>query len=242
MTHGATEALSIKPIDARFVMRLFVVFLALAILSLGVFVAGKFYGHAIALGGHTEDTTVREIVIGNNVLHIPASMIRFENQRRGGVQARVDLYLHWPEMTGYSREKENDFNNLNGTRNIVFLSFEDRVMSRDMSGRVDPIYSEVTVKPGIPGPAGLTFFGFGENSGYLDELLATAPRSGDTPYAARCLAGEAAARSLAPCERDIHVGDHLSLTYRFSREFLEDWRRLDAAVMALADSMLQHAQ
>lgn len=242
MTQAATEGLSIRPIDARFVMRLFVVFLALAMLSLGVFAAGKFYGHAIALGGHTEDTTVREIVIGNNVLRIPANMIRLENQRRDGVQARVDLYLHWPDMTGFSREKENDFNNLNGTRNIVFVSFEERVMSRDMSGRVEPIYSAVTVKPGIQGPAGLTFFGFTENSGYLDELLATAPRAATTPSAARCLAGEAAARSLAPCERDIHVGDHLSLTYRFSREFLEDWRRLDAAVMALAGTMLQHAQ
>jgi len=242
MTHSATQGLSIRPIDARLMTRVFLAFLTLAVLSLGIYVAGKTYGHTIALGGHTEDMTVHEVVIGNNVLRIPANMIRSESQRRDGVQAHVNLYLHWPDMVGYSRDKAHDFNNLDGSRNIVFVTLEEHIMSRDMSGRVEPIYSAVTVKQGTTGPAGLTFFGFKENSGYLDELLATAPRANNTPYAARCLTGEAQKRSLAPCERDIHVGEGLSLTYRFSTDFLADWRQLDAAMLALANTMLQRAE
>ncbi len=242
MTQSATDGLLIRPIDARFMMRIFMAFLALAVLSLGIFLAGKIYGRAIALGGHTEDKTVHELVIGNNVLHIPANMLRYENQRHDGVLPRVDLYFHWPDMTGYSRAEADDFNNLNGTRNIVFVTLEERVMSRDMSGRVEPIYSAVTDKTGRPGPAGLTFRPFKENSGYLDEVLATATRAGQTPYAARCMVGEAADRSLAPCERDIHLGEDLSLTYRFSADFLGDWKPLDAAVIALANSLLQKAE
>ena len=38
---------------------------------------------------------------------------------------------------------------------------------------------------------------------------------------ARCLSGPSAEESLAPCERDIHVGDDLSLSYRFPTELAE---------------------
>ena len=34
------------------------------------------------------------------------------------------------------------------------------------------------------------------------------------------------------CLRDINVGRDLSVTYRFSRDLLPQWRRLDAAVEA----------
>ena len=44
--------------------------------------------------------------------------------------------------------------------------------------------------------------------------------------------------SLAPCERDVFVGKELSLTYRFPRELLGEWRALDRAVVAKANAML----
>ncbi|MGO4843225.1 hypothetical protein AB4144_64220, partial [Rhizobiaceae sp. 2RAB30] len=56
---------------------------------------------------------------------------------------------------------------------------------------------------------------------------------------ARCLTGQSAEESLAPCERDIHVGGNLSLTYRFPRELLQGWRSLDAAVLATARSLIR---
>ena len=46
-------------------------------------------------------------------------------------------------------------------------------------------------------------------------MLAVAERPGEDPFVARCLTGASAAESLAPCERDIQLGDDLSLTYRF---------------------------
>ena len=49
------------------------------------------------------------------------------------------------------------------------------------------------------------------------------------------------AQSLAPCERDIQVGDDLSLTYRFPQELLADWQALDAAVTAKAARFLKTA-
>ena len=231
----------VKPFDARFVLRIFAVLAFLAALSAAILIAGKLYGRVIALGGHTDDTTLRDFVIGNNVLSIPANMLRLEDQRQGGEFNKVELYLSWPDMAGYTRDKADDFNHKGGRRSLIFITFEPSIMSRDMSGRVEPIYDAVIAKPGIAGPAGTTMYGFAERSGYLDELLVTAPRNADTPFAARCLAGAEAERSLAPCERDIQVGDNLSLTYRFPKEMLGEWQRLDAAVLTAASRFLRTA-
>lgn len=242
MNTTADSGFIVKQLDAHFVMRIFMALLVMVILSAAILVGGRFFGRTLALGGHSDSTKLAEIVIGNNVLHVPANALRLEEQRAGGEHSRVEIYLHWPDMNGYSRETADAFNHANGSSEIIFMTLERSIMSRDMSGRVGPIYSSVIAQPGIPGPAGTTMFGFKEQSGYLDELLVTAPRAASEPFAARCLAGEEANRSLAPCERDIHVGDNLSLTYRFPKELLAEWQKLDASVLAAATSYLQTAR
>ena len=90
--------------------RVFYAFAALALLSVAISVGGKWLGRSIAMAGHTDDTTIHEIVIGNNVISAPANAIRFERDRRDGVADRLDLYLHWPDMDGYSEAARDDFN------------------------------------------------------------------------------------------------------------------------------------
>lgn len=222
----------LQVIDSSLMMKVFYAFAALALLSVAISLGGKWFGRSIVMSGHTDDTTVHEIVIGNNVIAVPANFIRFERARRDGIAARLDLYLRYPRMDGYSAAARDDFNHAGTAKDIVFLSFEERMMSRDMSGRFAPIYSALIERPGTPGPGGTTIYGFTEKSGYLNEVLAVAERPGKDPFVARCLSGASAEESLAPCERDIHVGNDLSLTYRFPREFLADWPALDAAITA----------
>jgi hypothetical protein len=232
----------VRAVDSTLMMRVFYAFAVLAVLSIGISVAGKWLGRSIALAGHTEATTIHEVVIGNNVLTVPANAIRFERSRRDGIAERLDLYLRWPGMTGYTAATRNDFNNDGGEKKIIFLSFEGQMMSRDMSGRFDPIYRSLIVEPGTPGKGGITFYNFKEKSGYMNEVLAVADRSGETPFVARCLAGESAEDSLAPCERDILIGENLSLSYRFPKELLPGWRSLEAAVLATAAGFLKTAR
>ncbi len=241
MSKAAAAGPDFRVVEPAFMAKVFHAFAALALLSLAITLAGKWYGHDLAMGGHTDDTTLREVVIGNNVIAAPANTIRFQQARRDGVAARLDLYLRYPQMDGYNDAAKDDFNNAGGSRNIVFLGFEPQMMSRDMSGRFEPIYSALIVQPGAPGPGGTTLYDFSDKSGYLGEVLAVAERPGTAPFVARCLSGPKAGDSLAPCERDVLVGDGLSLTYRFPRQFLGDWRALDDAVMASALSMLRTA-
>lgn len=232
----------VKLVDSSFMMRVFYGFLAMALLSVAISVGGKWFGRSVSLAGHTEDTTIHETVIGNDVVAAPANAIRFERARRDGIADRLDLYLRWPDLRGYSAETRDDFNHAGGSRRILFLTFEHRMMSRDMSGRFEPIYRSLIEDKGTPAPGGLVLYEFKPNSGYLNEVLAVAETATGQPFVARCLIGMSAEESLAPCERDLHVGDNLSLTYRFPRELLQGWRALDAAVLARAGDFVSTAR
>jgi hypothetical protein len=235
----AANGPEIRTVDSSLMFRVFCAFALLALLSAAISVGGKWFGRSMAMAGHTDDTTLHEIVIGNDVIAVPANAIRFERARRDGIASRLDLYLRWPDMSGYSTAARDDFNHAGGSRRIIFLSFEERTMSRDMSGRFAPIYSSMIVKPGVSAPGGVMLYEFNGKSGYLNEVLAVAERPGDTPFVARCLSGPSADESLAPCERDVQVGENLSLAYRFPKELLAEWRALDAAVLAETSRILR---
>lgn len=226
-------------VDSVLMKQVFYAFAVLALLSVAISLGGKWFGRSIAMAGYTDDTTIHEVVLGNNVIAVPANVIRFEQARRDGIASRLDLYLRYPEMDGYSEAARDDFNHTRASKDIIFLSFEQQMMSRDMSGRFAPIYSALIVQPGVPGSGGTTLYGFSEKSGYLNEVLAVANRPGQDPFVARCLSGPSADDSLAPCERDVHVGDSLSLTYRLPRQFLGDWQALDAAIATEAARILK---
>lgn len=229
-------------IDASLMAKVFYVFAALALLSLAISFGGRWFGHSIAMGGYSDDTTIHEVVIGNDVLRVPANTIRFARARHDGAASRLDLYLRYPSMDGYNDGAREDFNGQGPTRNILFLSFEERLMSRDMSGRFVPIYRSLIKQPGTPGPAGTTRYAFKDKSGYLNEALVVAYRPGKEPFVARCLTGEGAEGSLAPCERDVQVGENLSLTYRFPEGLIGDWQALDEAVAAETARILKAAR
>ncbi len=239
MSKSATETPEFTVVDSGVMVKVFYALAVVALLSAGISAAGKWLGHSIAMGGYSDDTKVRGIIIGNNVLAVPANFIRFDKARRDGSTDRLDVYLRYPKMDGYSAAARDDFNNASGRRTILFLTFEEQAMSRDMSGRYAPIYSSLIARPGVPGPAGTMIYDFSEKSGYLNEKLVVAERPGQEPFVARCLAGPSADQSLAPCERDVLVGDRLSLTYRFPKEFLAQWPALDAAVLAFASRTLK---
>lgn len=226
-----TDAGRTELLDSRFMSRVFIAFATLAVLSVVISLGGRQLGRSIAMGGHTDDPTPVEVVIGNDVMNVPRNAIRFDAARRSGVAARLDLYLRWPDLEGYSDATRDDFNHAAGAPTIIFVSVTERLMSRDMSGRYEPIYADLTEPVDVAAPGGLSIRRFTERSGYLDEILVTAFRKGDTPYVARCLDGQAATTAIAPCERDVHLGGNLSMTYRFPRELLGQWQALDAAVV-----------
>lgn len=234
----------IEMISGRtFLQRSFYCVAALAVLSLFLAATGGFLGHRISLGGHTEETALQEIVIGNNVLAIPANMIRFDRQRRSGIAERIDLYVHWPDMQGYRPDLMRDFNGSGPDKTLLFLTFEPGSVSQDMSGRYGQVYSTLTDGPGTSGPGGLTIQRFRADSGFINEELLVSPEHGAKElFVARCLDAQSSKSNLASCQRDVSVGDNLLLTYRFPREMLGDWELLDRKVADFARGRIKGAE
>ncbi len=218
-------------ISNRFVLILTGLVVLLAMASALITFGGHRLGERLALAGHTTSTTLYTITIGQDRLQLAANTLRFESQRHNGTSDRADLYLSWPQMTGYSLDGRRRFDDITLSATLIFAQLSQSTMSRDMSGRLEPIYSHLFSSLPEKGPYGLTMHRLKPESGYQNEVLYTASRPGQPDYAVRCLLPtENTAASSGDCQRDVHVGRDLSLLYRFSRDLLADWQRLDTAM------------
>jgi hypothetical protein len=215
----------------RLLTRLTIGVAALASLTIAISVGGRMLGERIALAGHTENTATIDIIIGQDQVRLPANTIRFEEQRQTGRAERVDLYLTWPEMSGYSNATRSRFNDASQPESLIFLNLSQSTMSKDMSGRLGPIYSHLFDDRPEPGPAGLTLQRLKENTGYGDEVFFTGILPDGSDYAVRCMMPADESQSTgADCQRDIHVGRDLSVLYRFSSRLLPQWQAMEARV------------
>lgn len=218
-------------LSPRFVYKITAVVGLLAALAVAISFTGRWLGEHLALSGHTSSRKTHDIFIGQDHLRLPANAIRFENQRTTRVAERVDLYLTWPTLEGYSDETRHLFNDVNSPENLIFLQIAQSTMSRDMSGRLDPIYSHVFEGAPRAGPAGLTRHDAKASSSYAGEVFFTAPRPDRPPYVLRCLLpASAATSSSADCQRDVHIGRDLTVLYRFSSKLLPEWQAIDESV------------
>src|SRR2546430_869629 len=67
----------------------------------------------------------------------------------------ANVYLSWPELYGYTEQADSRFSDPAGSQDLIFIEFSQSVMSRDMSGRLEPIYNKLFRGEPEKGPAGL---------------------------------------------------------------------------------------
>ncbi|MEI2300403.1 hypothetical protein [Ensifer sp. MJa1] len=237
---NGTHEPELRPLlSPRFVYRVTAVIVLLAGLTAAIALSGRWFGENLALAGHTASREPYDIFIGQDHLRLPANMIRFEAQRATSIVERVDLYLTWPALEGYSDANRDLFNDVDAPENLIFLQIAQSTMSRDMSGRLEPIYTQVFDGTPAPGPGGLTEHQVKRTSSYAGEVFLTAERNGQTPYVVRCLQADAQTLSTsADCQRDIHAGKDLVVLYRFSNRLLPQWRQIDDAIATFVKSRI----
>jgi hypothetical protein len=211
-------------------------FLALLAVAAGALtIAGKYYGERLAMDGRTDSREIFRIVVGQDTLMLPANIIRFENQRRAGKAELVNIYLSWPELDGYTPDTAARFSNPAGAQDLIFVELSQSVMSRDMSGRLEPIYSRLFRGEPEKGPAGLVIHRLDPKSGFGQEVILTGMTRSGGLYVVRCLLPRVPAdATAADCQRDIQVGHDLTVLYRFSSSLLPAWEALDTRLRAFA--------
>ncbi len=226
-------------ISSGFVYRLTAGVAVLAALTVAISVGGHWLGEKISLAGHTGSTRPITVTIGEDTMRLTANTIRFPSERTDGTAERVDLYLTWPQMQGYSEADRMRFDDISQSSSLIFLQVTQSTMSRDMSGRLGPIYSQLMDGAAYSGPFGLTAHRLRADAGYNGEVLLTAPRPGEPDYAVRCLLPASPAQATSgDCQRDVKIGKDLSVLYRFSSNQLGDWRAMDAAVRSFIETRL----
>ena len=226
-------------LSTRFVYRVTAIVVVLAGLTAAIAFAGRWFGENLALAGHIASRETYDIFIGQDHLRLPANMIRFEAQRATSIVGRVDVYLTWPGLEGYSDENRDLFNDVDAPENLIFLQISQSTMSRDMSGRLEPIYTQVFDGAPSPGPNGLQLHATKTASSYAGEVFYTAERTGQAPYVVRCLKSDAQTISTsADCQRDIHAGKDLVVLYRFANKLLPRWKEIDDAITAFIKSRI----
>lgn len=229
--NGGPEAELVPLLSQRFAYKAIAVVALLATLAVVVSLAGRWLGENLALAGHTSSRQTYDIFIGQDHLRLPANVIRFENQRATSITGRVDLYLTWPALEGYSDKTRHLFADVSLPEKLIFLQIAQNTMSRDMTGRLEPIYRHIFEDVARDGPAGLVKHAVRLNSGYAGEVFFTGDRAGRPPYVVRCLLPKSIeASTSADCQRDVHVGKDLTVLYRFSSKLLAQWREIDNSV------------
>lgn len=204
---------------------------ALALLAGAISYAGHWYGQSLALAGHSQSMDPIRVSIGSDTLTIPANMIRFREQRQDGAAERLNLYLAWPEMQGYSQATSPRFDEIERSNTLIFVELTEATMSRDMSGRLEPIYTRLFDGEAENFGHGLTLHRLRADSGYGAEAVLTASRQGKPDYVVRCtLPLDGPTTGSGDCQRDIHLGEGLSVLYRFSSHLLPAWNHIDAAI------------
>lgn len=227
-------------ISNRLLFRLTATIGVMAALTALIGVVGKNYGDELSLGGHTPSTEIQHVIIGQDVIALPANVIRFESQRRSGPAGAVSIYLSWPRMDGYSHADAVAFSDPAHAEALVFADFSQSVMSRDMSGRLEPIYEKLFAGAPRPDPSGLTIHDLSEKSGFGDEKMLTGTTKAGAVYAVRCIMPEnRKLATAADCQRDVHVGRDLTMLYRFSSNLLPQWETIDSAMLEFAARHIQ---
>jgi len=179
----------------------------------------------IALKGFDGKPSPIALSVGSAALVIPANLIRFPADRRGGLVTAVDLLLLWPSLDGFSEERAKEFRDASAQAPLVYVTVTEAETPLDSTARLHDLYERYFEGPEFDGPGNLTGRYMDAQSPYRGEVVYFEPRAVE-PYVVRCLAEETEDIP-ATCIREVNIGHGLTMLYRFNRVWLGDWKTMD---------------
>lgn len=214
--------------------------IALLFVAIALNILLYLYADKLFETGHTTETTPIQVQVGRHSLLIPANMMRFANERRGGDQDMVNLYVEWPSLNGYTRRNADLFNTAPAPENLLFIKLSQPDLLAVPAEKLQKIYRRFFITAPREGPEGLVFQSLDPSSGYTQEDVYYA-QSENGVFVARCLSDSSELNEgLSPtCLSDLIVGDGLVAELRFKKSALKNWRALSISVIKLVESFEQ---
>lgn len=162
---------------------------------------------------------------------IPANYIESAAARAGGEQDNLTLAALFPSWAGYSDADARQFTGNAPDSPVVRLVLRADAINLDAAARLQRIYMPYVSNPkGAEGPYGLTQYGFRNGSGYErndlfvgddGRALLLCERAGPDLPSPNCIA------------LDKPLARGLTLSYRFKRAYLAQWRQIAGGVDTL---------
>ena len=117
-----------------------IVIIVMSILIFSFAVIANYFGTNARKAGSTADLSIKQVIVGNDVLNIPANVFRFKKQRQATTSKQIDLFYYWPGFQVYSVATHNLFYGPESSiENLIFSTIENRTMQFDMSERLLPV-------------------------------------------------------------------------------------------------------
>jgi len=206
-------------------------------LVIAVFMLRSYTGMG-ALGGFSSDTEPTTIKIANTQLFIPSNMIRFRDQRESSALSKIDLFVQWPSMKGFTTENATTFQGTNKTTELIFITLEAGPPLHPAHQKLKELYRRFFTNSPWRGPAGLIGNALDSSSGYLSEDVLYA-QDDDELFLTRCLQeGKDLTNNLKPtCIYEFTFEDGINAYIRFHRSLLVEWQALDERVKRLLATM-----
>lgn len=201
------------------------------------------------LGGNVPSPAISEepiaITVGDLAFAIPANYTVFPRDRRGGARDEVWLYALWPTLSGYAPSRREDFiENAPDTRRIDIL-VATRTSPHTERERIDILYLPATTdRRGARTPWQLIKYEFKEQranvptSGYAGTELYLGEEGEGDVLAIFCFKERDDTPS-PECWRELELNSGVTLTYRFKRPYLAEWRKIDQEVRAFVAGMIE---
>jgi hypothetical protein len=201
------------------------------------------------LSGNTPSPAITEepvsFTVGGTRFTIPANYTVYPRDRRGGERDEVALYALWPTLSGYTPARRDEFvENPLDTRRIDIL-IGSRTSAFTESDRIETLYMPQTnERRGVRTPLGLLKFTFKDQraevptNGYANTELFLAETEEGDPIALFCFEERPDIRS-PECWREFELTPAVSVSYRYKRHLLDEWRAIDTRVRAFVE---KHAE
>jgi len=188
-----------------------------------------------------EDTHRIPIGVGSMGFRIPANYVLFASDRKGGKRTNVRMAAFLTDLRGYSASESQALGANPPDSEVVYLSLREERFNVSEKDRIERIYMpQVVSRAGAAGPFGLKQYTFKPSTGYRDDdLLIGDSEAG--PVALRCTRPSQVAPS-PNCLRETLLGPKTTLTYRFKRAHLENWKDIDKGVRELIASFVRKPQ
>lgn len=173
----------------------------------------------------------------------PTNYTVYPRDRRGGERDEVALYALWPTLSGYTPARREDFiENASDTRRIdILISKRTSVFTE--SERIETLYlPQTNDRRGVRTPYQLVKYTFRDQranvptNGYADmELYLGDTAEGDT-MALFCFDEHADVES-PECWREYELTPTITVSYRFKKPYLAEWKAIDTNVRAFVESL-----